>query len=255
MNLLTPQHRERGISGDTPDMLHARRRFLEADFYQPLLDRVIVDTALLLADTSDGASRRSVVEVGCGEGYYIGGMADALRTECPGTRFVGLDVSKSAVRMAAKRYPHVAFAVSNVRRRLYLHSASAQVLLSIFAPRNPREFARVVAPGGHLIIVIPDSSHLASLRSRMGLIGVEEAKEERILEQFHDVYAVVDRAAMEYPLVLNRDAIEGLVMMGPNRWHRPVEGDRLEAGGERVGSHVAEVATTASFVLLRLVRV
>ncbi|HEX2165973.1 MAG TPA: methyltransferase domain-containing protein [Longimicrobiales bacterium] len=260
VNLLTPQHRERGITGDTPEMLHARRRFLEGGFYRPMLDRVIADAALLLRSgrTAQENPLRSIVEVGCGEGYYIGGAAEALQSHGAAealqshgaaARFVGLDVSKPAVRLAAKRYPDIAFAVANVRRRLYLHSASVDVLLSIFAPRNPAEFARVVAPGGHLIVVIPAQSHLGSLRSQLGLIGVEEAKEERVIDQFRNSFTLVDRSRVEYPLELAADAVNDLVMMGPNRWHQPAGGGQPDAG-ERTG----EVETTASFVLLRLAR-
>lgn len=232
-------------------MLHARRRFLQAGFYRPILDRVIADARLVLA--SCGAAQtypvRSVVEVGCGEGYYIGSAAEALRAHGAATRFVGFDVSKAAVRIAARRYPDVTFAVANVRRRLYLHTASVNVLLSIFAPRNPAEFARVLAPGGHLIIVIPGQSHLESLRSQLGLIGVQEAKEERITEQFRDAFALVDLSCVEYPLELTADAVNDVVMMGPNRWHRPAGAARADAG-----ETLRDVETTASFVLLRLVR-
>ncbi len=56
VNLLVPQHRTKGIDGDTAEMLHARRRFLEAGHYAPLRDLLAEKVATALAQP---ASRRA----------------------------------------------------------------------------------------------------------------------------------------------------------------------------------------------------
>ena len=80
VNLLAPQHRTRGIDGDTAEMLRARRRFLGAGHYAPLRDLLAEKTAALLGGNAAARPprRRHVLEVGCGEGYYIGGIADRV---------------------------------------------------------------------------------------------------------------------------------------------------------------------------------
>jgi len=242
VNLLTSRHSTRGIEGDTLAMLAARRRFLEGGWYDPLLGAVTREVAAALADQSEPVvtsdARRCVAEVGCGEGHYLGGIARALGD--PPVAFVGADVSKGAARLASRRHPEATFIVADTNRRLYLRDGSVDVLLDIFAPRNPAEFSRVLAPGGVALVVIPSPSHLASLRRELGLLGVEEEKETRVVERFGGFFDLADRTELEFGLDLTADATRDLVEMGPNHWHASRKPDPC-AGG----------ATEASFVLLR----
>lgn len=282
-NLLAAQHRERGIEGDTAEMLRARRRFLEAGYYRPLRDRLIAEAAAVLdahatahatAPAPSGPGRFCVAELGCGEGYYIGGVAEALGGRAPGGRtadgripdgvFVGLDVSKAAARLAARRYGAAMFVVANLRRKVYLETASADVVLNVFAPRNAAEFARVARPGGRLVVVIPGESHLAGLRAELGLLGIHEAKEERVLDQLAPSFELAGRDALDYEVELPADAVADLVAMGPNRWHRP-EDAAAERGTRRVVGPASAARqpsspesgarrAAVSFIVLRLER-
>lgn len=244
VNLLVQQHRERGIDGDTKDMLQARRRFLDAGYYRRLVEQLVRAVRSSLDRQSDEHERLCVAEIGSGEGYYIGSIREQLSESAPGAVFVGADVSKEAARQAARRYRGVAFVVANVRRRIYVETGTVNVLLSIFAPRNGSEFARVVAPGGTLLIVLPADTHLASFRSAMGLIGVQELKEEKVLEQFGADFELVDRSTLVYPLALPPEAARDLISMGPNRWHTD----------DAALIPAAPMTTEASFVILELQR-
>jgi len=233
-------------------MLRARRRFLDSGYYAPLRDHLVAQGAALAATrerTGTGPGHvadRCAAEIGCGEGYYIGALARELATGGGlATRFVGMDVSKAAVRLAAKRHENVTFIVGNVRHQIYLHTGSVGVLLSVFAPRNAAEFARVTAPGGHLLIVIPSPAHLGSLRAELDLIGVEDAKEDRVHDQFGSRFTMVRRSELHYPLDLSPDAVADLVAMGPNRWHTS-PGSQSDPPGART--------TEASFVILQFER-
>lgn len=261
VHLLPPQHRRRGIEGDSPEMVHARRRFLEAGHYAPLRDRVVEVVAAALdslgggdedraAPTAttfetggvppDSRDRACVLEAGCGEGYYIGEVAERV----DGPVFVGTDLSKAAVRLAARRYHGVRFVVADTHRRLYLLDASVSVLLNIFAPRNASEFARIVRPGGTLLVVVPATEHLASLRAELGLLDVQEAKEARVREQMEPTFVLESRDELRYPLELPPDTVADLVAMGPSAWHREA-GANLPADSR---------TTEAAFVLMRFRR-
>lgn len=252
VNLLPPQHRTRGMEGDMPEMLRARRRFLEAGYFAPLLkllaERVagILDTAgSLPQDYSGGAP--CIAEIGCGEGYYIGGIGELLRERYGlSPRLCGMDLSKAAMRLAARRYPEVQFFVGDVNRRIYLADSSLRVLLDIFAPRNPAEFARVLTPGGRALIVIPAPSHLASIRAEFGLLEIQEEKEQRVLERFAGDFKLLDRAELRYPLHLPPAAVTDLIAMGPSQWHRE-PGWALPQGAP-------PLASEAAFVILALER-
>lgn len=250
INLLPPQHRARGIDGDLPSMLQARRRFLEAGHYHQLMARLADDAEALLRDrtAAHAASEHGpcVLEVGCGEGYYIGSLAERIGAAAePRTVFIGTDLSKSAVKLAAKRYSGCTFFVADVHRRIYLQDQTVSVLLDVFAPRNPTEFARVLAPGGFALIVIPSAQHLASARAKLGLLGIEEDKEGRVLERFGEAFELVDRAELSYPIELSADSASDVVSMGPSHWHR----------AQGATNAIPEPITTeASFVILRLGR-
>jgi 23S rRNA (guanine745-N1)-methyltransferase len=249
-NLLPPQHRARGIDGDLPSMLQARRRFLEAGHYQPLMARLAADVEELLRDreTARAVSELGpcVLEVGCGEGYYLGNLAEKIGPAAdPRTVFIGTDLSKSAVKLAAKRYPLCTFFVADVHRRIYLQDQTVSVLLDVFAPRNPGEFARVLEPGGSALIVIPSAKHLASARAELGLLGIEEDKERRVLERFGEAFELRDRAELSYPIELLAESASDVVSMGPSHWHR---------AQEAAGAIAEPITTEASFVILRLGR-
>jgi 23S rRNA (guanine745-N1)-methyltransferase len=259
VNLLAAQHRERGIEGDDAGMVRARRRFLDAGHFAPLRDRLAAIVGDALREPQDAAApegiaggprgdareRICVGEVGCGVGYYIGGIADALTRSMAGrVGFVGIDVSRAAVRLAARRYRDVTFIVANARRRIYLQTASASVLLNVFAPRNAAEFARVTRSGGSLVVVIPHPAHLASVRTELGLIDIGEDKEETLVAQLGDDFSLAHRETLRFPLTLSAEAIEDVVAMGPNRWHR--RDAREDARGP--------ASTEAAFVVVRFHR-
>jgi len=250
INLLPPQHRARGIEGDALGMLHARRRFLESGHFRPLVEKLGADVERLLqgrvAAGVDSAPRACVLEVGCGEGYYVGNLAGSLRDVAGAkTAFVGADLSKSAARLAAKHYRDVRFVVADVNRRIYLQDETVSVLLDVFAPRNPAEFARVLEPGGFALVVIPTALHLGSLRTTLGLLDIQDDKEARVCERFEEEFLLVDRGELDYPIELRAEEVSDLVHMGPNHWHRPDDSVRIDGDSIR---------TAASFVILRFQR-
>ena len=246
VNLLPSQHKTRGIVGDVPEMLHARRRFLERGYFRPLLELLTreVERALPEPDTAPAGSdgRACVLEVGSGEGYYIGSIAQGP-AGVGATVFLGADLSKSAARLAAKRYPHATFIVDDVNRGICVEGGTVSALLDIFAPRNPAEFARVLAPDGVALVVIPSDAHLASARTRLGLLDIQQDKERQVLDRFAIGFALSERTELRYPIELDAEAANDLAQMGPSYWHQSEEHASL------VGQ---PLATEASFVILRL---
>ena len=163
----------------------------------------------------------TVLEVGCGEGYYIGRLARAVSSSTPDwpSCFIGLDVSKDAVRLAARSYRDVLFLVNDVKHRINVADRRVNVLLDIFAPRNLAEFGRVLRPNGLLIVAIPGEDHLAELRERLPLLGIQPEKRERTIEQFADGFDLVAQEALTYPCELEAEETVDLLGMTPNYWH------------------------------------
>lgn len=227
------------LLGDTREMLQARRSFLERGFYQPLSDTL---NTLVSSYVSEIASSVNILDAGCGEGYYLGRLQQSLPQQeqyC----FLGLDIAKDGIRMAAKRYRAACFIVGNIKERLVIVDQIIHVLLNIFAPRNPVEFARVMVPGGRLIVVIPGPRHLAQLRATLPLLQIEENKEQHVIEQFEKDFSLLETVPVSYELDLQGEEIQQLVMMTPNYWH-------LSDEARRVIGKIQEMKTQVEFVCL-----
>ena len=99
VNLLPAQQKNSRDPGDSEDMIRARREFLDKGGYAPLREAV-VETLMPLKP-------RSLLDMGCGEGWYT----DALRAASGDV--TGVDISKPAIRLAARRYPGVTWLVAS----------------------------------------------------------------------------------------------------------------------------------------------
>ncbi len=230
-------------AGDAKEMLRARRSFLERGFYAPLSDAV---NELVRIHLQDVPGPLHVLDAGCGEGYYLDRLQKALVPWQNGC-YIGLDVSKEAIRMAAKRYRQPLFVVADVKQRLVLADGVMHAILNIFAPRNASEFARVTVAGGVLIVVIPNPEHLLRLRSALGLLGMEEQKQQHVEEQFAGAFEFIASSSIAYPVHLNKEEIEQVVMMTPNYWH--LSDEMREAMGK-----MEEVETEAAFTVMAFKR-
>lgn len=161
-HLLPVQQKKSLTPGDSAEMIQARRAFLEAGFYQPLSDAV---NQLLLNTTSATAATSTpltLLDIGCGEGYYSNRLAQAL----PQLQVYGIDISKAAVKAASKKYAQLHCAVAS-SYHLPFADQSFALLLRIYAPSEPSELARVAAPGALLLTVTPAPEHLLQLKQQI----------------------------------------------------------------------------------------
>lgn len=234
------------LLGDTKEMLLARRRFFEQGYYQPVSD-TINDLVLSFSVSSpQSASPLTILDAGCGEGYYLGRLHSHLVAGGLRPFSVGIDISKEAIRLAAKRYTESRFLVANLKERLVLLDHTIQVMLNVFAPRNTEEYARVLAPGALLLVVIPGPGHLHQLRSTLHLLDIEESKQQHVIEQFSARFSLLTTHSLSYTLRLRQPEIAWLVMMTPNYWHLSPE---LRAALEQLEEILAMVEM--SFLLFR----
>ncbi|WP_086734866.1 putative RNA methyltransferase [Streptomyces glaucescens] len=200
----------RPTSGDDPAMIQARGRFLSTGAYAPVREVV----ARLASDAV--SERATIVDVGCGTGYYLGGVLDLL----PGARGVGLDTSVGALRSAARAHDRAAAVAWDVFRPFPLADGAADVVLNVFAPRNPAEFHRVLRPTGRLIVVRPTGRHLGELRGLLpAMVTIDPAKEQRLHRALAPFFETAVTEQVEYSVTLTRlDAVD-LVAMTPSARH------------------------------------
>ena len=143
--------RSSGTSGDDRDMVRARTAFLDKGYYAAFADAVAAQTA----------PSEVVIDAGCGEGYY------STRIASRGCEVYGFDLSKHACDKAAKRAKAAGtdafFGVASIFE-LPIADESADAVVSLFAPIAEREFARVLKPGGRLIVGAAGRKHLLELK-------------------------------------------------------------------------------------------
>lgn len=198
-------------TADTLEMVEARNAFLLSGHYSPILQEVARAAADLLAEGPDCC----IVDIGAGTGYYLAGVLDRL-PRCVG---LALDISKFAVRRAAKAHERLGAAVCDVWDMLPVQSNSAALVLDIFAPRNAAEFERILKPGGMLIVVTPSRCHLQELIPLLDLLSVDKDKMERLDKQLAASFVQVDTMNLEQPMLLTHADAINLVAMGPSAWH------------------------------------
>ena len=228
------------LPGDAKEMLLARRDFLQQGHYQPLSDLI---NGLVYTHVSSSSPPLNILDAGCGEGYYIGRLQHYLLAHDCQAQYSGLDISKDAIRMAARRYKQICFVVANINERLVFLDDAMQVTLNIFAPRNPAEFARVLAHEGLLLVIIPGADHLQQLRSTLHLLNIEEDKEQKVIAQFSPYFDFVASSPLSYTLQFGSKEIMQVLMMTPNYRHLSQEmRDKVETRDR--------VETTVSFSAL-----
>lgn len=197
-------------TADTPGMLDARQTVLAGPHFGPLVERVGEVVAAAAADLSG-----CIVDVGAGTGEYL---AAALR-RLPGRCGIALDISRHAGRRSARAHPAITSAVCDAWQHLPLADGGAAAVMSVFAPRNPGEFARVLVPDGALVIVAPASDHLGELVAALGLVTVDSGKSERLERAFGTLFERVSEDAYAHPLHLSVSQAATIVQMGPSARH------------------------------------
>lgn len=200
----------RPTSGDDAAMVQARDRFLTTGGYAPI--RRSVNHLASAAVPQDAV----VVDVGCGTGYYLAGVLDEL----PDAHGLGLDSSVRALRSAARSHERATAATWDVFRPFPLADSVADVILDVFAPRNPSEFHRVLRPGGRLVVVRPTERHLAELRARIhGMVTIDHEKEQRLHRALDPHFEPIITQQVEYPMWLAGIGARDLIAMTPSARH------------------------------------
>lgn len=208
VNLLPVQHKRSRDPGDSAEMMQARRAFLDAGHYQPLRDAIV-------AQLGNGLMIRPRR---CWILAVVKGITHAFADALPEITTFGLDVSKVAIKAAAKRYPQVTFCVAS-SHRLPFSDTSMDAIIRIYAPCKAEELARVVKPGGWVITATPGPRHLMELK---GLIYNEVHLHAPHAEQLEG-FTLQQSAELCYPMRLRGDEVVALLQMTPFAWRAKPE--------------------------------
>ena len=211
-------------SGDDKMMVCARTRFLDGGYYEPLRIKV--------CDILDGLGIKNAVllDSGCGEGYYTSEYALHTGRTC------GIDISKTAVKKAAKRCKTAEFAVASVYN-MPVSDESVDVIVNCFSPMAKEEFLRVLRHGGYLIYIVPGKKHLWELKSI--LYDSPYENEERVEQYEGFEHTGIHHVTTDFRLE-RREDIDALYHMTPYTWTTPKDGAERLAATEVIEKMTAE---------------
>ena len=142
--------------GDSKSAVNARTSFLGRGYYEPAA--IAVKNALLKYVSKDA----TVIDAGCGEGYYTSMLARGVNG------IMGFDLSKFACSAASKQarrdgIDNLMYATASVFE-LPVKDGAADAVVNIFAPCAETEYKRVLRDGGYLFVVGAGSEHLMGLK-------------------------------------------------------------------------------------------
>ncbi len=216
---LLPVHKMHAkVPGDSKEMVASRRTFLESGGYELFREKLV---ALVLEAVEEQQSP-TILDAGCGEGYYFRGVEEGLRSAEKTPCLMGFDISKFAVKAAAKRQKTAEFAVASIFH-IPVADNSVDCLINVFAPMVEAEFCRVLKSGGTMIFAVPTERHLYGLKE----VLYDEPYENAYKETDYEGFDFVKREAVTGTLTLtDPEQIQNLFRMTPYYWKTPVEGSR-----------------------------
>ena len=167
VNLLPVQHKRSKHPGDNAEMVRGRRALHQAQLYRQLAE-ALCDLVATCTDVS------TLLDIGCGEGYYDGMLSARLSD----LSVYGVDIAKTAVRLAARDYRCHDYAVAS-SRNLPVMTSSIDLAMCIFSPVKDSEVARTVRPNGYYLEVGPAAQHLWELKTAL----YEQPREHPLLRR------------------------------------------------------------------------
>lgn len=200
VNLLTASHKSGDLLGDNKSMALSRQNFLNKGYFSSL-------SKFLSGYVKENCKKESVLlDICCGEGYY---SAEVLKENS--CTLYGFDLSKSMVRLAAKRKLTGSFFVANLSK-IPLKDESVDFAFHLFAPFHEKEFSRILKKDGRLLTVVPGESHLFELKE--AIYEKPYKNDEKLPEanelKLHNTYKVKEKITLS-----SKEDIESLFMMTP----------------------------------------
>ena len=203
VNLLQPQDRRSRAPGDAATALDARARVLAAGIGAGNLDAIVTQAAALLNGRRDGI----VLDLGCGTGDAL----ERVVAAADGPHGVGIDISVDAIERAARRVPALTWVVANADRRLPLIDASVVLVVSVNARRNATECARVLPPGGSLLVAVPAPDDLIELRALVQGEGIARERADAVMQEHAPFFTLVARDTVRERHALQAPALRDLL--------------------------------------------
>ena len=213
LNLLLSNQRHSKNPGDSGEMIASRHMFLESGVYQAIAEKL----GEMIIENGQ-KSGLNILDCGCGEGYFTRQLSQKERFDS--SNFYGVDISKSAIKCAAKNNKQERWIIGNIMQKLPIKTGAMDVVLSILAPRHIEEIERVLSDNGFVIIGIPGENHLIELRKL--LLAEDKSfhdKSDKEIKKFSPLFECNVRDEVVYKERLTNEQLSHLSKMTPMYWN------------------------------------
>jgi 23S rRNA (guanine745-N1)-methyltransferase len=206
----------------------ARSSLHQHGFFAPLTEHIVeAITEHMDSETSDPSEIGQpikIMDAGCGEGSHLVDVLSCMKNKTVYDLLgVGVDISKEGIRMAAKAADSVIWCTADLAKAPF-SDRQFQCILNILSPSSYGEFKRLLADGGMVIKVVPESGYLQELREALyGESGARNYSNQATLELFESHFQLIDMQRVHYKLALTGPLLEHLLRMTPLAWHASTE--------------------------------
>lgn len=203
-NLLQPQDRKSKNPGDCDAAVLARQQWLRRGYHLGLVDAIRPWVAAF-----DGDQTARTMDLGCGEGTF---GAALFSDESSG--YVGVDLSKRAIKLAARLWRDPTWVLANADRFLPASDASVDRVVSLFGRRPASEISRVLAADGVCVVAVPGEDDLIELREQTQATGRRRNRLGGVTDELNAAGLVlVEHQTWTETAVLDPDAIADAMAM------------------------------------------
>lgn len=223
VNLLISNMKRSKNPGDSKEMVLARVDFLRRGFYKMVSDNI---NDVICDYFKDNSEKINVLDVGCGEGYYLTNLKESMKENEIEADFYGMDVSKEAVKYASRSEKECLFVVGN-NYHIPAEDNSVDCILSVFSPIDIDEINRVLKKDGIFVRVLPRTNHLIELRN---IIYSVVKLNDKVYKPDSEKDEYINEVNVTYNLELNNEEVTSLLKMTPHYWKStPENKEKLEA--------------------------
>ncbi|CAH0992815.1 23S rRNA (guanine(745)-N(1))-methyltransferase [Sinobacterium norvegicum] len=216
-NLVPANQKNSKNPGDSKAMIQARRLFLGAGHYQHLADAL---SAMIIRHHP---TANNILEVGCGEGYYLRQIDAASQPNQDTRQYHGLDISKEAVKLAARANKSHSYSVASSFNMPVL-ADGGDIIIRNFAPAPSEQIQRALSDDGLFIVVTPGQHHLFQLRELIYRSAKPHESDITGVEGFN----LIDQQHLSKTIHINvASEVSALLQMTPYYWQTSAE-DQLK---------------------------
>ena len=214
VNLLLAQHKRSKNPGDSDEMIRSRQAFLNKDYYKTLSDAIVQQISSMPQEFE-----QNILDVGCGEGYYMQGIVDASTNAK--LSLSGIDISKSAVKLAGKRKMGTSLCVASAYDLPFFNESFSSIV-SVFSPVSASEIERLLKPDGNIIMVGPGEEHLKGLTAHIYDEVLPHKGNYSVIDE-SESFTLKEQIEIKEEIVVKQEDILDLLRMTPYYWQITVE--------------------------------